>query len=314
MRIRVVFGTLWLFYPACTPNSQATASGTDGASETASETDGDTDDAPCPQGVCTPGQLLVEPTLLMEVLVDDPSSETWRVLDLRDREKYEAGHIPGAYWLDPSLLRAEVDGIPGQVAGLDQVAGVLAERNVDATVEVVAVDDGTGLAAARTVWTLGYYGLSGRVLHGGYPGWVEASGEVSIVEPTSTSNPPPPLSITGGLRVDAQWVQDHLDDPGLTLVDARSPEEFEAGHIPGAHSLPWEATKNGTRFLSSGELRDLYTSTGVLPEASPEQIFVAYCQTGTRASVTWLTLKLLGYTNVLIYDGSWAEWSLLRSR
>jgi thiosulfate/3-mercaptopyruvate sulfurtransferase len=35
---------------------------------------------------------------------------------------------------------------------------------------------------------------------------------------------------------------------------------------------------------------------------------VTYCTTGVRASMGYHTLRWLGYDDVRIYDGSWAEW------
>lgn len=292
--------------PACSPagdmSDSATSTTDAGESETAGEVE-----LLCPAGTCSPGQILLEPSLLAELLMTD--APNWVVVDLRDRSAYEAGHIPGAFWLDPDLLREEIAGIRGQVAGPQMVAPLLAERNIQAGTEVVFVDDGSGLAAARSVWTLGYYGYRGRVLHGGHQAWVDAGGPLDIDDPTTTPLPVPSLTAADNLRVDAAWVQAHLDDPRVTLVDARSPAEFAEGHIPGARSLAWDATKDGSRFLNSGALYELYSAAGVLPPTADNPIFVAYCQTGSRASVTWLTLKLLGYTNVYIYDGSWEEWS-----
>jgi len=255
--------------------------------------------------------LLIEPELAQEVLANSDANETWRVLDLRSFEDYVTGHLPGARWLDPDLLREEVDGVRGQVASPEVVAELLARRKIDLTTEVIAVDDGTGLAAARTVWTLGYYGVQGRVLHGGHDGWVASGGELATDIPPNYLGDSPNLAIQPGLRVDATWVQDHLDDASVTLVDARTPEEFAAGRIPGAHSQPWDATKSGSRFLPLDQIRSLYEAAGVLPTSTPNQTLIAYCQTGSRASVTWLTLKLLGYANVYIYDGSWEEWSTI---
>ncbi len=34
----------------------------------------------------------------------------------------------------------------------------------------------------------------------------------------------------------------------------------------------------------------------------------AYCATGVRAAVTYFTLRLIGYHEVRLYTGSWAEW------
>ncbi|MGB1013230.1 MAG: sulfurtransferase [Nannocystaceae bacterium] len=299
---------------ACAPDESAglTESSTGTETTEATETTGTdgTADALCPAGRCTPGMLLIEPELVQDILAQ-PEANDWRVLDLRPYQGYVAGHLPDARWLDPDLLRDEVDGVSGQVASMEVVAELLATRKINYTTEVLAVDDGTGLAAARTIWTLGHYGLRGRVLHGGHPGWVAAGGEISTDIPPDYLGNPPNLGIQSGLRVDATWVQDHLTDASVTFVDARTPEEYAAGRIPGAYLQPWTATKSGSRFLPPDELRSLYEASGALPTPSPEQTLVAYCQTGTRASVTWLTLKLLGYANVRIYDGSWEEWSTI---
>ena len=40
----------------------------------------------------------------------------------------------------------------------------------------------------------------------------------------------------------------------------------------------------------------------------PQATVVAYCQTGSRASVTYFVLRWLGFADVRLYDGSWVEW------
>ena len=58
---------------------------------------------------------------------------------------------------------------------------------------------------------------------------------------------------------------------------------------------------NDGLFLSETELRALY------PTLAADQRVAAYCQTGSRASVTYVVLRSLGFDTTL-YDGSWAEW------
>ena len=42
---------------------------------------------------------------------------------------------------------------------------------------------------------------------------------------------------------------------------------------------------------------------------------IAYCRIGERSSHSWFVLSyLLGYKNVLNYDGSWTEWGGGRTR
>ncbi|MEK9136593.1 MAG: rhodanese-like domain-containing protein, partial [Bacteroidota bacterium] len=108
------------------------------------------------------------------------------------------------------------------------------------------------------------------------------------------------------------------------LVDVRSPDEFtgkilappglpetcqRGGHIPGAKSIPWaQACNDDGTFKTAEELEALYTSKGV----TPDKPIIAYCRIGERSSHTWFVLKyLLGYQNVMNYDGSWTEWGNL---
>jgi thiosulfate/3-mercaptopyruvate sulfurtransferase len=62
--------------------------------------------------------------------------------------------------------------------------------------------------------------------------------------------------------------------------------------------------RNQGTFLSTDELERLYEQG----EATRDRKIVTHCQTGIRAAHTYFTLRLLGYEEVRLYDGSWAEW------
>jgi thiosulfate/3-mercaptopyruvate sulfurtransferase len=77
----------------------------------------------------------------------------------------------------------------------------------------------------------------------------------------------------------------------------------------GAVHVPFEVLRaeDGT-FKSAHELCQLYQDAGVVPERG----VVTYCTIGNRASQVWFVLKyLLGYPEVGVYYGSWAEWGTL---
>lgn len=86
----------------------------------------------------------------------------------------------------------------------------------------------------------------------------------------------------------------------VTLLDVRSPEEYEAGHIPGAINIPWDHPDGGL----DGNLRALASLYGPLGED-----IIVYCQSGIRAAHTWFALhERLGVPRVRNYDGSWSEY------
>jgi phage shock protein E len=77
--------------------------------------------------------------------------------------------------------------------------------------------------------------------------------------------------------------QEHL------LVDVRTPEEYAAGHIPGAVNIPLQ---------SLSERMD---------EISGDQPVVLYCQSGNRSAQAVELLDAAGYTN--LYDlGGIRDW------
>ncbi len=99
-----------------------------------------------------------------------------------------------------------------------------------------------------------------------------------------------------------------LNDPNVVLIDARSPAEYAAGHIPGAINV--EFTQNAEPgqpryWKSARELRAMYAALG----ATPDKRIIPYCTTGVRSAATYFTLRLIGYEDVTLFTGSWKEWS-----
>lgn len=254
------------------------------------------DAAGCPPA---PGAL---PTEQLELLLAD---DTLHILDVRDPADYDAGHVPGALVVDGGALRAEVDGIGGQVAPPDRVQAVFEAAGIAPADPVVVYGAGNETTPARVVWTLAHSGHTGAVwmLDGGFDQWsAEARSVETEAAPAVASSYA--VSLVDELRVDAQWVLDHLDDDSVTLIDARSPGEYGEAHIPGAISVDWVTNLDAEGlYLPADALVALYG------DPDPAQTLVVYCQTGSRASVDWLVLTMLGYQDVRIYDGSWSEWS-----
>ena len=226
-------------------------------------------------------------------------------LDVRGETSFATEHLPGATVLNASELRATVNDVSGQVAPAEVAQAVFEAAGIAPNDALVVYADDNGTDPARVVWTLAYYGHTGPVwmLDGGLDQWTAENRDVEVAGGAAGGSAYPP-SVVEQLWVDEQWVLDRLDDPTVTLVDARSDAEFSAGHIPGALSVDWVRNlgRDGL-YLPVDELRALYGNP------ADNQTLVSYCQTGSRAAVDWLVLTLLGYEDVRIYDGSWSEWS-----
>jgi rhodanese-related sulfurtransferase len=76
------------------------------------------------------------------------------------------------------------------------------------------------------------------------------------------------------------------------ILDVRTPEEFAAGHIPGARNVPVQ------------ELGDRLASLNL----SPSQEIVVHCEKGGRAASAESILRDSGYTNVRDLSGHMSSW------
>ena len=240
-----------------------------------------------------------------------------------DTTAYEQSHIPGAVgWNWTSQLS---DGIRRDIASREDFSSLLSASAIGPDTTIILYGDNNNWFAAWAYWQLKLYGHNDvRIINGGRKFWLDNGLPLSTDAPqVSTTNYQLP-EVDNSLRAFRDDILPRIGDASLTLVDVRSPAEFNgeiiappgmsetaqrAGHIPGAASVPWAQTvrEDGT-FKSEDELRALYEAKGV----TPDKDVIAYCRIGERSSHTWFVLhELLGYRRVRNYDGSWTEYGSL---
>jgi thiosulfate/3-mercaptopyruvate sulfurtransferase len=236
-----------------------------------------------------------------------------------DRSEYEAEHIPGARLLLLDRIAWEGEtGLGVELRGLSEIRSALEEVGVK-NGSTIVVYGSNPLFAARLWMTLDVVGAGAAeplFLDGGLPVWKEEGRPLTaettrVVRGTLTLRPNPKRLVT------AEWILVRLGHDGLSLVDARTQEEFSGtdrgpgdslnpGHIPSARQLPWEklvVSREHPVFLPVGQLADLFVAAG----ADPGDTVVTYCQAGLRASVDYMIARMLGYETHL-FDGSWMDW------
>lgn len=115
--------------------------------------------------------------------------------------------------------------------------------------------------------------------------------------------------------VDVKWLEDHLQDDNLVILDVRSERDYKKAHIPqSVHTdyKKWRTEKNGLPgFIPENKeyLEDIVSSTGIT--TSSHVVIVSgvdeHTDFGTAARVYW-TLKLVGLNNLSILDGGFNQW------
>ena len=266
-------------------------------------------------------QVLVETDWVAQHLDDD----SIRIVEVDENHGlYQQAHIPGAIGFD---WKADLqDQVRRNFLGPRDFATLFGSRGISNDHTIVLYGDRNNWFAAYTYWYLKFYGHDNVLLmNGPREKWIDEGRPTTADEPDHG---------TANFIVDSQddsirAVRDQVFqalDSGTALVDVRSPQEFSGeliamagyeqegaqrgGHIPGAASVPWsQAVREDGTFKSADELRELYTSKGVLRNGGE---VIAYCRIGERSAHTWFVLhELLGQADVKNYDGSWTEWGNL---
>src|SRR5271166_1501309 len=107
----------------------------------------------------------------------------WRLGGPPGIERYRAGHLPGAVYVD---LDAELAGPPGSggrhpLPATADFEAAMRRAGVRAGEPVVVYDEADATIAARAWWLLRYFGHDAvRVLDGGFRAWQAAGEPVSI--------------------------------------------------------------------------------------------------------------------------------------
>ena len=229
------------------------------------------------------------------------------------RRAFEAGHIPGAIFLDVDRDLAAPPGAGRHpLPDPRELARTLGAHGIGDGNLVVVADDSGGTIGARLWWMLEHLGHRNvRLLDGGYVAWIGAGLPIERGE-----HPWPPAQLT----LEERWAGT-IDRPELAarlgsvmLLDVRAPERYRgeiepidpvAGHIPTARSAPTTANLGPDgRFLPPEALRARFVGLG----AGSDPV-VAYCGSGINACHTILAMRVAGLPEPILYPGSYSDWS-----
>lgn len=261
-------------------------------------------------------------------LVHHHADQDVRVCDVRwvlgqpaqGRARYEAGHVPGAVFLD---LDTELAGPPQVGPGRhplpsrEALATRLSALGLGDGVTVVAYDDAGGAAAARLWWLWQWLGHERvHVLDGGLAAYLQAGGVLTTQAVTHASRTltlrPPRVRVVDKARV-VTVARGEAGD--ALLLDARAGERYEGqvepidarkGHIPTARSAPFVGNLDASgQFRPPNALRERYEALG----ADGQREVIAYCGSGVTACHLALAMCVAGLPMPSLYEGSWSDWA-----
>jgi thiosulfate/3-mercaptopyruvate sulfurtransferase len=234
------------------------------------------------------------------------------------RHTFEAGHIPGADFLD---LQGEFSDSTTELRFMmpatAQLEAAFGRHGIAANSRVVLYSIGTAMWATRFWWMLRSLGFADvSVLDGGLDKW-QAEGRAVEAGPAKGY---PPASFTAkpqtGYFVDKHQVLAAGADRNTVIVNALN-AQLHKGLEPSRYGRPGRIP--GSVNVSAATLLDPVTKA-FAPLAEAEAKFakqgigkdkrvIAYCGGGISATIDLFQLYRLGYDHLSLYDGSMGEWA-----
>ena len=234
------------------------------------------------------------------------------------RHTFEAGHIPGADFLDLQGEFSDQDsGLRFMMPDVAQLAAAFGRHGISGDSEVVLYSIGTPMWATRFWWMLTSLGFENlAVLDGGLDKWnlegraIETGPAKGYQSATFTAKPKP------GFFVDKHQTLQATTERNTVVVNALGPQ-FHQGLEPSRYGRPGRVP--GSCNVSAATLLDPQTKAFIpLTEAeakfkaqgiTKDKRVVAYCGGGISATIDLFLLHRLGYQNLTLYDGSMGEWA-----
>lgn len=230
--------------------------------------------------------------------------------------EYEAGHIPGAVFMDLAHLTDSHNPVDNMLPPPEKFASRMQSLGLGDGSRIVLYDESPIKSAARAWFMLTLFGAYDvAILDGGLAKW-KAEGRPLVQGKEALRH----RHFTVWRDEKAVRTKDdmiaNVASGAEEVVDARSAARFTGmerdprpgiapGHIPGARNLPYGALFNADGTYKTGDaLQAAFDAAGI----DMTRPMITTCGSGMTAAVVAFGARLLGKKDVALYDGSWAEW------
>ncbi len=230
--------------------------------------------------------------------------------------EYEAGHIPGAVFMDLSDLTDTANPVDNMLPSAEKFASRMQSLGLGDGSRIVLYDDSAVKTAARAWFMLKLFGAHDvAILDGGIAKWKAEHRQLVQGKQQLRHRHFTAWQDDGNVRTKAD-VLANLDSKAEQVVDARGAARWAgtdpdprpgiaAGHIPGSLNLPYtELYKPDGTFKDKAGIKAAFEAAGV----DLGKPVTTSCGSGITASVLLFALHLLGKEDTALYDGSWSEW------
>lgn len=233
------------------------------------------------------------------------------------REDFIHRHLPSAQFFDIDDVADRSSGLPHMLPTAELFERKLADLGISRDSNVIVYEESGLFSSPRVWWTFRVFGFDRvRILVGGLKKWMREGRLVENGEPRRRT-------VTGDtfvaaprreLVANAAKIRTLLRDPAAIVLDVRPANRFDGaaeeprpglrcGHMPGAVNLPASSLLD-----EHGDLRDEAGLRQILGQYLAASAIATSCGSGVTAALAMLAFVRIGRPDIMVYDGSWAEW------
>lgn len=244
----------------------------------------------------------------------------WYLENIRKgKEEYLKNHIPGAIFFDIEKISDNSKEIPHMIPETNKFSKYLNTNNIEKKNSIVIYDQNGFFCSARVWFIFKLFGFKDvRILNGGYRLWIENKLKTTCDFKKNKKNETK-VDIKKNRKMIAskKYLEKNLEKKQKLIIDARPEKRFlgivaeprknlKKGKIKGSINIPFNTFVN-----ENGEFKNLEYIKEFLDKKinflNVREI-VCSCGSGITACNIILALNLIGFNNIKLYDGSWAEW------
>lgn len=265
-------------------------------------------------GTFASGAEYANPELLANVntVVENIGKPDWVVIDCRDEHAYAGGHIPGAINLGGACGKILRD-TTFRAKKTEDLEKMLGNAGVSMDKHVVVYADAKLITSSSVAfWCLQHLGHEKvHFFDGGIEAWMGAG---KPLDKTEKKLAPAAFkakvikSRTASTEEMVKIAKGEAKD--VNVIDSRSEKEhagsdiraLRGGHIPNTTT---NVSHIKTYDVQTGKLHTMDELETLFGKLDKNRRTIAYCQTGTRSTLTYLELRLMGFKDPSNYDDSW---------
>ena len=208
------------------------------------------------------------------------------VIDVRQIDEYDEGHIEGAVNIPLRELTASLDKIPTDRQVFVYCASGYRAGLATSSLRMLGYDNVLGFGPSFKGWTAAGEPVSTDPVEGETFEVPDIPEELFLAVDEFVSTIPEGWLTAG----DVEAVKT-ATEAGAFLLDVRTPGEYEEGFIPGATLVT---------------LREIPNQMDAIPD---DVAVIAYCKSGWRAALSIPVLHVLGFDTAKAFTGSYKAWT-----